>query len=65
MVAGGRELFDEIHRYGIPWFGRDRELFQVSIWFVLGGFGSGAGCARLYIPFDHSSGSLPIERAAD
>ena len=45
MVAGGRELFDEIHGYGIPRFGQDRELFQVSIQFVSGGFGSSAGCA--------------------
>ena len=45
VVAGGRELMDEIHGYGIPRFGQDRELLQVSIWFVLGGFGSSTGCA--------------------
>ena len=43
----GRKLLDEVHRNGIPWAFRDRELFQVTIWLMALGLGLHAGNTRL------------------
>src|SRR5436190_14828229 len=49
MSVRGRELLDEVHRNGVPWFLGDRELLKESIGFMTRGFGTCATSARLAI----------------
>src|SRR5436190_16665147 len=49
MSIRGRELLDEVHRNGVPWFLGDRELLKESVGFMTRGFGTCATSARLAI----------------
>ncbi|KIK80696.1 hypothetical protein PAXRUDRAFT_157980, partial [Paxillus rubicundulus Ve08.2h10] len=58
-TGGRRELFDEVHRDGVPRFLWDRELFEESVQAVPRDFGMGAGGTGADIFFDECTESWP------
>ena len=65
MSVRGRELLDEVHRNGVPWFLGDRELLKESVGFMTRGFGTCTTSARLAIVEDERSEIGPSIFSAD
>ena len=52
-------MLNEVHGDQIPWFLGNRKLSEITVWLVLGSFGSRAGRARLTVVLDVRSNTRP------
>lgn len=58
-AIGVRELFNEVHRDGVPRLLGDRELVEIAVGLVVLRFGSHAVCTGLAVVFDKGPKSRP------
>ena len=64
--ARGRwKLLNEVHRYGVPWALRDRELFEQAVRLVARGFGTGTGGTGGHVVLNECANAQPGIIVAD